>query len=343
MIAAQRPIIELALWLLQPSAAVGEYTRQYFQIRILGAPASLTSFVIIGCLLGMQNGRGPLAVMLVTNLVNIILALSLVLGLGLRVRGVALATVLAELTGVGIGLLFVRRELDRFPGAWHLAKLLDLSRYRRLFAINGNLLLRTLSLMFVFAFITAQGARMGDVVLAVNAVLMNFQWFLSYALDGIAHAAEALVGKAVGARDREGLLTAVRRSLAWSVGFATLFCLLYLLAGTTLIDLLSGIPEIRASARNYLPWLVTLPLVSVWSFLYDGVYVGATRSREMLIVMASSAFLVFLPAWYAGQSLGNHALWLAFTLFMLARAVGMHWWFRRMAVRGTILTAVAVS
>ena len=343
ILVAQLPIIQVALWLLQPSAEVARYARQYFEIRVFSAPASLANFVIIGWLLGMQNARGPLAIMIVTNLVNIILALSLVLGLGLRVRGVALATLLAEFAGLAIGLFFVRRELARFSGAWQLAALRDLSRYRRLFAINGNLLLRTLSLMFVFTFITAQGARMGDVILAVNAVLMNFQWFVSYALDGIAHAAEALVGKAVGARDRDGMLTAVRRSLGWSVAFAALFCLAYLAAGTILIDVLTGIPAVREAARGYLPWLVALPLISVWSFLYDGVYVGATRPREMRIVMANSAFLVFVPAWYFGRDLGNHALWLAFTLFMLARAAGMHWWFRRMVARGAIVPAAAVS
>jgi MATE family multidrug resistance protein len=343
IIGAQWPIMAAALWLLAPSAEVGAYAREYFEVRVLSAPATLANFVVIGWLLGMQNARGPLAVMLSANFVNIVLALWLVLGLGLRVRGVAFATLIAEFAGLAVGLLFVRRELARFPGHWRLAALRNLGRYRQIFAINGSLLLRTLSLMFVFAFITAQGARMGDVVLAVNAVLMNFQWFLSYALDGIAHAAEALVGKAVGARDRDGMLAAVRRSLAWSVGFAAAFCLAYAAGGTALVDLLTGVPAVRAGAREYLPWLVLLPLISVWSFLYDGVYVGATRSREMLVVMAASAFLVFLPAWYLGRDFGNHALWFAFTLFMLARAVGMHWWFRRLVARGAIVPAVAVS
>lgn len=343
IVAAQQPIIAAALWLLEPSAEVHEYTRQYFELRVLSAPATLANFVIIGWLLGMQNARGPLAIMLSTNFVNIVLALWLVLGLGMRVRGVAIATLIAEFAGLAVGLLFVRRELAKFPGHWRLAALRELGRYRQIFAINGSLLLRTLSLMFVFAFITAQGARMGDVVLAVNAVLMNFQWFLSYALDGIAHAAEALVGKAVGARDRAGMLQAVRRSLAWSVGFAAVFCLAYAAGGTLLIDLMTGIPAVQAGAREFLPWLALLPLISVWSFLYDGVYVGATRPREMLVVMAGSAFLVFLPAWYVGRGLGNHALWLAFTLFMAARALGMHWWFRRLVARGTIIPTGAVS
>jgi MATE family multidrug resistance protein len=343
IIAAQGLVIDIALWLLQPSAEVARYTREYFVVRILSAPASLANFVLIGWLLGMQNARGPLAMSLATNASNIVLDLVFVLALGMAVRGVALATVIAEFVGLAVGLGFVRRELKKLPGQWQPERFRDLARYGQLFAINSNLLLRTLSLMFVFAFITAQGARMGDVVLAVNAVLLNFQWFLSYALDGIAHAAEALVGRAVGSGDRRGMLTAVRRTLVWSLGFASVFCLAYLALGPFLIDVLTGIPEIRAGAREYLPWLVVSPLISVWSFLYDGVYVGAIRPREMRIVMSASAFLVFLPAWYLGQPLGNHALWLAFTLFMAARAAGMHLWFHRLVVRGAIMPAGAVS
>lgn len=336
MILLQPLIIEVALLALGPGPEVAAGAREYFAIRIWSAPASLANFVVVGWLLGMQNARGPLALTLATNATNIVLALVFVVQLGMRVRGVALATLLAEVVGLVVGLAFVRRELARFPGAWQPAALLDLARYRRLFAINANLLLRTLSLMFVFAFITAQGARAGDAVLAANALLMNLQYLLSYALDGIANAAEALVGKAVGRRDSAGLRAAVSRTLGWSVGFAAVFTAGYALFGAALVNLLTDIPDIRAVALAYLPWLVLSPLVSVWSFLYDGVYVGATRPREMRIVMMGSALLVFLPAWYLARPLGNHALWLAFTLFMAARGVGMHAWFRRMLGRGVI-------
>ncbi len=330
-------IIRSALLLLEPSPEVAAATRDYFAVRVFSAPASLANFVIVGWLLGMQNARGPLALTLTTNVTNIGLDLLFVLRLGMQVKGVALATLIAEVAGLLVGLLFVRRELARHPGHWHGVALWDLARYRRLFAINGNLLMRTLSLMFVFAFITAQGARAGDVVLAANAILMNMQYFLSYALDGIANAAEALVGRAIGGRDIAGMLRAVRRTLRWSIGFAAVFSLAYAVAGTRLIDLLTSIPEIRSVARDYLPWLVISPLISVWPFLYDGVYVGATRSREMRVVMMGAALLFFLPAWYVARPLGNHALWLAFMLFMAARGIGMHVWFRRIVSRGIVI------
>lgn len=334
MVALQAPILELALRLLGASPEVSAGAREYFAVRIWSAPASLANFVIVGWLLGMQNAIGPLLLTLATNLANIALSLLFVLQFGLKVRGVASATLLAELVGLAVGAGFVRRELGRTPGGWRNAAVTAWASYRRLLDINANLLLRTLSLMFVFAFMTAQGARRGDVVLAANALLMNFQHLLSYALDGIAHAAEALVGKAVGRRDQAGMILAVRRTLGWSLGFAALTGAAYAIAGPGAIDLLTGIPEVRAAAREYLPWLALLPLVSVWSFLYDGVFVGATRPREMRLVMMASAALVFLPAWFLSRGFGNHGLWLAFTLFMAARGAGMHAWFRHLLGRG---------
>jgi MATE family multidrug resistance protein len=331
IVAIQYPLIEASIQLLSPSQAVAHYTREYFSIRVWSAPASLCNFALIGWLLGMQNARGPLVILLTVNLINILLDLVFVLLLGMDVSGVATATVIAEICGTATGVYFVRKELARHPGTWTGLNFFDPSRYKRLFRINAALFFRTMSLMFVFAFITVQGARMGDLILAVNAVLMNFQLFLSYALDGIAHAAEALVGKAVGARDHSGMMLAVRRTLQWSLYFSLGFVLIYLFAGPTIIDLLTDIDSIRVTAYEYLPWLVVSPIISVWSFLYDGVYVGATRSREMMIVMAVSAFLVFLPTWLYFDALGNHGLWLAFTLFMAARGLGMHLWFRRMA------------
>ncbi len=171
---------------------------------------------------------------------------------------------------------------------------------------------------------------MGAVILAGNALLMNFIFFMAYALDGIAHAAEALTGKAVGARDQQGLETAVRRTLGWTAIFAILFSLLYALAGTPIINLLTDLPSVRSAATTYLPWLIAAPLISAWCFLYDGVYVGITRAREMRIVMVGATFLVFLPTWYLFRDWGNHALWFALMLFMAARGIGMHVWFRRL-------------
>lgn len=336
LIVFREPLLGAALALLEPEPGVAELAGDYYRMRIWAAPAALLNFVLIGWMLGMQDARGPLAMVLSINLVNIALDFWFVVGLGLDVRGVATATVVAEALGLGVGLLRVRATLRDRPGRWPTERLFRPAHYARLFDVNAALFVRTMALMFVLAFITARGARLGTTVLAANALLMNFQHLLSYALDGIAHAAEALVGRAVGARDRTGLLLAERRTLGWSLGFASAFSVAYLVAGGPLIDRLTDIPEIRTAARQYLPWLVLSPLVSTWSFLYDGVFVGATRSREMMLVMVAAAALVFLPTWYATTGLGNHGLWLAFIAFMAARGIGMAAGFRRLVARGQL-------
>ncbi len=328
LIMLQSPLISLALVLLGPSPVVAELCGQYFSIRIMSAPFALANFVIIGWLLGMQNARGPLAIMLILNLSNIALDLILVVGLDMNVAGVALATLLAELLALATGIYFVAATLRKAGLQQNIRRWHGGEQTKRLLEVNGSLFLRTLTLMFTFGFVTAQGARLGDITLATNAVLMNFLFLLSYALDGIAHAAEALTGKALGQRNRSGLEQTVTRTLAWSLFFAGLFTLVYFFAGQLIIGLLTSLPEIRNTAAIYLPWLVLLPTVAVWSFLYDGVFVGLTRTREMCVVMLASTFMVFLPSWFIAKDMGNHALWLALILFMTVRSFGMHCWYR---------------
>mgnify|MGYP003488826939 CR=1 FL=1 len=326
IIILQVPIANAAFGLIGAEPDVTDYAHQYFAIRVWSAPAALFNLAALGWLLGMQNARGPLLI----NLTNVTLDLWFVLGLGLKVQGVAAGALLAELAGAGAAGWLLVRELRRHPGNWSGTRLLDLTSYRALLRINGNLFVRTLALMFTFAFVTVQGARMGSVFLAANALLMNFQWLTAYALDGIANAAEALVGKAIGARDPAGLRRAVRRTLAWSLGFGALFSLAFWIAGPAIVRTLTSLPEIRAAALEYLPWMILLPLISVWSFFYDGVFVGATLSREMRVVMTITALLVFVPVWFFTRDLGNHGLWLAFTAFMVMRGLGMHLWFNRL-------------
>jgi MATE family multidrug resistance protein len=268
-------------------------------------------------------------IFLTINITNIILDLWFVLGLGMKVDGVALASVIAEYTGLAVALVFVARALRARSGHWPFARLFNVRAYSAFFAVNAHLFVRTMALMFTFAFITAQGARLGGLVLAANAILINVQHLTAFALDGFAHAAEALVGKAVGEKRRDALEHSVRLALKWSLIFAVGFSLLYVAFGPLLVRVLTDLPDVRSTTMQYLPWLIVSPLVSVWSFLYDGVYIGATRTREMRDIMLISAFVVFIPAWYLLQGFGNHGLWLAFTLFMASRGIGMHIWYRR--------------
>ncbi len=334
LLVLQGPLLRLALLLMQPSDQVAAEAIRYYAMRIWGAPATLLNFALVGWFIGMQNARAALLIMLATNVANIALDFWFVLGLGMTADGVGLASVFAELTGLAVGVLLLCHELRRQAGHWSLAQLLELPRFRRLFSVNANIFLRTLALMFAFGFLTAMGARQGDIILAANAIMLNFQYFMSFGLDGFANAAEALTGKAIGARSRPGFLYAVRLSLYWTIAVAALFSVTYLVAGRLIIDLLTSIEAVRLAAYTYLPWMILSPWLSAWSFLFDGVFVGATRAREMRDAMILSALLVYLPVWYLGQGLGNHGLWLAFMAFMAARGVTMAWWFRRIDQRG---------
>lgn len=328
LIALQVPIGSVSLHLIGADPVTTSYALEYFSIRIWSAPATLATFVLLGWFIGLQNARVPLMIVVTVNIINIALDLLFVLVLGMKVDGVALASVIAEYAGMLLGLGFVVHALRKHPGHWVPAMLINVREYTTFFAVNGHLLARTMALMFTFAFVTAQGARLGSLILAANAILMNIQFLTSFALDGIAQAAEALVGKAVGENRRDALQRAVQLTLRWSLFFAAGFFALYIVLGPALIRLLTDLPEVRETALRYLPWLVVSPLISVWSFLYDGVYVGATRAREMRDIMIFSTFVIFLPAWYLLQGLGNDGLWLAFMLFMASRGIGMHMMYR---------------
>lgn len=329
LLVLQVPLGRLALGLAGGDAAVQAAAHQYYTIRIWSAPGTLANFVMVGWFIGLQNARVPLLIFLTINITNIALDLLFVVGLGMKVEGVALASVIAEYTALLVASLLAARELRKREGHWPLHRLMNVRAYAAYFSINANLFIRTMALMFTYFFVTAQGARLGGVILAANAVLMNLQNITSFGLDGFAHAAEALVGKAIGEQRRDALEQSVRIALKWSLIFATGFCVAYAAGGPFLINALTDLPGVRAAALEYLPWFIVSPLVAVWSFLYDGVYIGATRAREMRNIMVLSTFAVFLPAWFLLQDFGNHGLWLAFNLFLASRGIGMHIGYRR--------------
>ena len=334
IIVLQLPIHWLAMSVLEASQQVEVSAGEYFFIRIWSAPATLFTYVLIGWFLGMQNARGPLYLLLTINLINIVLDLVFVWGLGMDVDGVALASVISEYIGVVVGLWLVKRELKLHPGKWLKQQILDATKLRQMLVLNHNIFIRTLCLIFSFAFFTAQGAKHGDIILAANAVLMNFQTFMAYGLDGFAHAAEALVGKAVGQRDKQRFKQAIHTAAIWSIGVAACFVVLYGLFGAILIRLMTDIEQVRQMAYLFLPWLMISPLVSVSSYLFDGVFIGATRSVEMRNTMLLATFLFFLPAWYLLQPFGNHGLWAALMVFMLARGISMWLSYRSLEKRG---------
>lgn len=325
----QWPIRELAVWLLAPGEQTAAYLRAYFNVRIWSAPMVLANFVLIGWFLGMQTARAPFFMMLVVNLVNIVLDIGFVYGLGWGVAGIALASACGAVAGLLVGGWLALQLLRRYPATWSVQWLRDGQSWRRLVSVNGNILIRTLCLLGSFALFTALGARLGTVVLAANALLLNLQSLLSYGLDGFAHAAEAIAGRAWGRRALGYFRAAVNTAMIWALGVALVFTLFFWLGGSRLIYLLTDLPAVRAAAIAYLPWMILSPLVSVWSYLYDGVFIGATWVTEMRNAMLVATIGVFLPLSLGLTSLwGNHGLWLAFLIFFGARGATMAGWYQ---------------
>jgi len=337
LLIAHVPLGVFALALIEPSAAVDAQAWIYYSIRIWSAPAALANFALIGWFVGVGNARAPLVMVLTANVVNIALDLLFVPGLGYGVAGVAWASLISEYLAAALGLRLVLRELGARPGHWRRADILDLRSLRQLFAANGALFLRTLLLMFAFAFLTSMGARQTDAILAANAILVNLQYLMAYLLDGYANAVESLTGRAIGARDGASLRAIVDECLAWTLAIALAIALVYAVAGPLAIRIVTSVPDVIEAAYTYLPWMVLSPLVCAWAFLYDGVFIGAQRPGAMFGVMLVAVAVVFLPAWWLTRGFGNHGLWFAFTLFNAARGLQQHLLFGNWMRRSTIL------
>ncbi|EEY98056.1 DNA-damage-inducible protein F [Vibrio sp. RC586] len=316
-----RPVAGLIFHFSDASSEVKTYAHAYFSIRAWSAPAALLNFVLLGWLLGTQNARAPMWMVIITNLTNIGLDLLLVLGLGLKVEGAAIASVIADYAGLLFGLLCVVRywRQHQLPAPFSFIPSIT-KELSRLVALNRDIFLRSLCLQAVFSFMTFQGAALGDETVAANAVLMSFLMMISYGMDGFAYAMEAMVGKAIGAKDDRQLRTSMIGSTFWATMICLLLSLIFLGFGSDLIQMITNIPSVQATAEIYLPWLVAMPLVAVWCFLLDGIFIGATKGKEMRNSMAISAVAFFMAYWLSA-SYGNHALWLAMLSFMALRGV----------------------
>lgn len=337
-IALQGVIAAAAFRLAPASDAVEALARDYLAIRIWGAPATIGLYAITGWLIAVERTRAVLALQLVQNGVNVGLSIALALGLGWGVAGVAWATLLAEVLGLGLGLWLAAPVLRRAlvaRGLWARDRLARLAR------VNGDIMIRSVLLQGCMTSFLFLGAGQGDVPLAANQVLLQFLALTAYALDGFAFAAESLVGQAVGARRPDRLRRASLMTSAWGLGGAAVLGLVFLLGGGAIIDLLTTDPQVRAEARLYLPWLALAPLIGVAGWMLDGIFIGATLTREMRVAMIQSVavfvvgVLILPPIW------GNHGLWAALMALNLARAATMLRLYPRAeaAARG----AVAVS
>jgi MATE family multidrug resistance protein len=329
----QLPVRDLAFWSLGANAEVESLALHYYQVRIWSLPATMVNLVALGTLFGLQRMRAAFATQLVLNGLNIALDLLFVRSFGWGVPGVALATVLGEYTAAGLGTWLVWRNLKALACPWPRRGLLDRRRLSVLFQVNANLMVRTLCVQLTFFYFTSTGARLGNVVLAANAVLLHFVHIMTFGVDGFAHAAEALAGRAYGAGNRAAFRAALISATTSAAGVAVCFSLIYLVAGRYVIGLMAGLDSVRSVAYVYLPWVVLAPLVSVWAYLLDGIYLGATRTTEMRNGMLIALAVYLLCVWVSLPLLGNHGLWLSMIAFLMVRGVTLGFWYPRIERR----------
>ncbi|NNL57569.1 MAG: MATE family efflux transporter, partial [Pseudomonadales bacterium] len=313
---------------MQASERVAPLAAEYIAIRRYSAPAVFMTFAISGWLVGTQRARAALALVLTTNIANIVLDLVFIIGLGMQSAGAAWATLLAELLGLLLGLYLLWRH-SSLARLQHWQQWLNAARFRAMLRVNYHLLVRTILLLFVFNFFTAQGSAMGDDILAGNAILLQLALFSAFVLDGFAFAAEALCGEAYGARSWAALQQITRRCFYWSGYTALAFAIVYALTGDLLIGLLSDVAVVVTAASPYKGWLVALTLCSFVAYIMDGICIGCGKTKAMHYAMWFSTTVVFLPAWWLSQAWGNHGLWLAFLLFNTARGASLAFYWQR--------------
>ena len=329
MLILQYPIERLAFRLLYTSAEVEQYAVTYFRICIWGAPAVLAQYGFTGWFIGMQNSRYPMYIAIVMNVINIVCSSCFVFLFGMKVEGVALGTVVAQYSGVMMAWWLWFYNYKELRGRITFRGSLQLIAMRRFFAVNRDIFLRTLCLIGVTTFFTSTGARQGDVILAVNTLLMQLFTLFSYIMDGFAYAGEALSGRYVGACNLVQLKRAVKALFGWGVGLSLVFTLLYGIGGENFLGLLTNDTVVIETAGHYFYWVLAIPLAGFAAFLWDGILIGATATRFMLwaMLVASGSFFVIYYC-FSGAT-NNHMLWLAFLVYLALRGVMQTLWSRK--------------
>jgi multidrug resistance protein, MATE family len=299
----------------------------YFNYRIWSAPAALANFAILGWFIG--QGRATLAFVnqMFLNITNMVLSATFVLYFGMATEGVGLAVILAEYAAVALGLIMALRALGKFDSKPSWKAVLKRAPFVKLIAANSDIMIRTFCLVFAFGWFVSRGAKAGDLVVAANAVLLNLFEVAAYLIDGFAYASEALVGQAIGARNRKRFSQAVRLTTIWAMVFGVLFSVVIWVAGETLLGLMTTNAEVKAFALQFLPWAALTPILGTICFQFDGIFTGAMATRDMRNMMILSLAL-FLAAWAVLEPrFGNHGLWAALCVFFISRGITFGWKF----------------
>ncbi len=314
-------LLQLALYLIDSTELVNFHTSSYFNIRIYAAPATLGLYAFIGWFLGKQNAIIPMVVTISVNILNASISYILVSYFNMKTEGVALGTVAAQYLGLMLSVtsfyFYYKKGLSKasFKGV------LELKALKTFVMVNVDILVRTLCLIFSLSFFKVMSAKENELVGAANILLLEFITIAAYGIDGFAFAAESISGKYFGAKNSVKFKKAVRYCFYWGVGFGFLYAIVYWLFGHSILQFLTDQQEVIDIAMEYLGWLVLFPVLSVVPFVWDGIYIGLTASKAMRNTMLFSTFLIFVPAYYFFLPMGNHGLWLAMILFVLARGI----------------------
>ena len=334
-IALSKPFLETGLYFIKPSAAVDQAVRTYFTIRVLATPFSLVNYAVLGWYLGLGKSGTGLLLQTILNGLNMAFNATLVLYYDFGVAGIAWGTFMAEALVAIAGCVMVQRQIGkRFEAEERPSRQRVFERVSlmRMFTLNRDIMIRSFGLLFAYTFFTAQGARQGDLLLAANAILIHFFLTGGYFLDGLAVAAEQLGGRALGANYREGFVKTVRLTTLWGFAMASVLALLFWTGGPWLIDIMTTEPDVRQLARSFLPFAAMTPIIGVLAFIMDGVFIGATWSRDMRNMMLASLLLYLATWWVLTPLYGNNGLWIAIWVFLAARGFSL-WWISRRRIR----------
>ncbi len=318
----QAPIAWASFKVIGGSPEVESLAEQYFRIRVWAAPAALSLFVFSGWFLGMQNARYPMIIAIAVNVVNIVFSMFFVFVLKMNSNGVALGTAISQYIGLAIAIILFYSKYKYLVKKVSKNGIMNIKILVEFFKVNTDIFIRTFCIIAVFTFFTSKSASINDTILAVNSLLIQLLLFFSFFIDGFAFAGEALVGKFVGAKETGKLKRVVKLLFYWGLGLALIFTIIYLPGVNLILKLLTSQADVITSAQPFLVWVILVPLASFGSFIWDGVYIGATASKAMRNTLLISAFFVFAPVYYfLSPYLGNHALWIGMLLFMFARGV----------------------
>ena len=318
----QSGLEKLSFLVLEGTPEVKELARNYFYVRIWAAPAAISLMVINGWFLGMQNAFYPMLISILINIINIGSSFILVRSIGMQETGVALGSVIAQYSGLILALILFWYKYRDTLKYFKLKAIFIAKRFKAFLDVSGDIFIRTLCVIAVFTFFTSKSAGFGDITLAANSALLQFLFLFSYFLDGFAYAAEAIIGKYFGAKNKTKLIEASKKLFLWGISFAIIFTALYLISGNSLLRIFTNNENVLQEATKYLPWLIFIPISSFGSFIWDGIYIGTTASKAMRNTMLISSILFFFTPYLLLRSfIGVHALWLSMLLFMFSRSI----------------------